>query len=282
MHQIPLVLFTVCIQAATGLLLFMGAKKLCTAQALPVGTKAPRDFSLVPMWALFVFSLCASLYHLGKPLNALYVVQGIFHGSPLSMEIVAMCVFGGLTLLYSLLAKNAPATLWQNTVLALAMLAALALSYCVANVYTIATVPLWDSAWTFVQFFLSVLALGSVGMLCIASIQADLSTRARNVWYVVAISIVLALTIATVGYTAWSGLMLGREGVDSYALLPMLRIALQTAGLTLLMLARGTSGSQALWRCAGAMLCILGSELAGRIMFYDFQQSSGMLQMLAY
>lgn len=282
MHQIPLVLFTVCIQAATGLLLFMGAKKLCTAQALPVGATPLRDSSLLPMWALFAFSLCASLYHLGKPLNALYVMQGISHGSPLSMEIVAMCVFGGLTLVYTLLAKNATATFWQKMVLALAMLAALALSYCVANVYTIATVPLWNSGWTFVQFFLSVLALGSVGMLCVASRQADLSARMHTVWYVVTMIILLALTIATVGYTAWSGLMLGREGVDSYAMLPMARIALQLAGLLLLMLARGATGQHALWRCAGAMLCILGSELAGRILFYDFQQSSGILQILAY
>lgn len=282
MHQMPLVLFTVLIQASTGLLLFLGLSRLRPTGMHAVVSIKGFDAPQVFMWGLFILGLAASLFHLGKPINAFNVLYGVSKGSPLSIEMVCIGVFGAVTFLYTLLVwKGSKA---QNALLAVAMLAGLALSYAVANVYIIATIPLWDSAWTFIQFFMSVAALGSVGILFMLSRASNTSCyESWKKWNTVAMVVLLCLTVSTTLYAAWSGHMLGQVGADApIASLPVIRTVLQVSGLFLLFVAGRREGGNISWLYATVFLCIFGSELAGRIFFYNLQQVSGMLQIFAY
>jgi anaerobic dimethyl sulfoxide reductase subunit C (anchor subunit) len=234
------------------------------------------------MWGLFIVGLTASFFHLGKPANALNVLRGISQGSPLSIEIVWVGVFGCLAFLYTLMSwKGSKA---QNTLLAAAMLAGVALSYSMANVYVIATIPLWDSIWTFVQFFMSVLALGAVGLLFMMSGSAGpVSGEGWKKWNMASVVVLLCLTLSTGLYAAWSAHMLGQAGAES----PMphllaIRAILQLVGLYLLILAGRKESGEAFKFYAAVFLCIFCSELAGRIFFYSLQQFSGALQIFAY
>lgn len=282
MHQMPLVLFTVLIQASTGLLLFIGLSRLRPTGTRAVASVKGLDAPQLFMWGLFILGLAASFFHLGKPVNAFNVLRGVAKGSPLSIEMVCVGVFGALTFLYTLLVrKNNKA---QNAVLGAAMLAGLALSYAVANVYVIVTIPLWDSLWTFVQFFMSVVALGAVGILFMLSRASGAGFgEAWKKWNLSALLVLLALTVSTTLYSAWSGQMLGLAGAEApLAFLPLVRALLQVGGLFLLVMAARSEGGNASGLYAAVFLCIFGSELAGRIYFYSLQQVSGMLQIFAY
>lgn len=282
MHQMPLVLFTVLIQASTGLLLFIGLNRLHPTGTRAVTTLKGLDAPQVFMWGLFILGLTASLFHLGKPVNAFNVLRGVSNGSPLSIEMLCVGVFGALTFLYTITAwKGGKA---QNALLAAAILAGLALSYAVANVYVIVTIPLWDSIWTFIQFFMSVLALGALGMLFMMSrASGPVFGASWKKWNTAAIAVLLCLTVSTTLYAAWSGQMLGQTGAEApLASLPLARAILQMAGLFLLVLAGRREGGSASGLYAAVFLCIFGSELAGRIFFYSLQQVSGMLQIFAY
>lgn len=282
MHQMPLVLFTVLIQASVGLLLFTG---LCRLR--PTGTRivAPvngLDAPLILLWGLFILGIAASFFHLGKPVNAFNVLRGVSNGSPLSMEMICVCAFGLLTFLYTLMVwKGGKA---QSALLAAAILAGLALSYAIANVYVIATVPLWDSAWTFTQFFASVLALGVTGILFMMSRTSGPAFGAAwKKWNTAAIALLLCLTVSTALYMAWSSYTLGLAGADAPRLsLPVLRAILQAVGLFLLILAGQRENDSSSGLYAAVFLCIFGSEIAGRVLFYNLQQVSGMLQIFAY
>jgi DMSO reductase anchor subunit len=282
MHQMPLVLFTVLIQASTGLLLFIGLSRLHPTGTRAVATIKGLDAPQIFMWGLFILGLTASLFHLGKPVNAFNVLRGVSKGSPLSIEMVCVGVFGVLTFLYTLMSWKGSKT--QNALLAAAMLAGLVLSYAVANVYIIVTIPLWDSIWTFIQFFMSVAVLGAVGILFMSSRASGPNFgESWKKWNTGAMAVLLCLTVSTTLYAAWSGHMLGQAGAEvPMASLPVIRVILQVAGLFLLIMAGRREGGNASGLYAAVFLCIFGSELAGRIFFYSLQQVSGMLQIFAY
>lgn len=284
MHQMPLVLFTVLIQASAGLLLFIGLSRLRPTGNQAVASIKRLDAPQIFMWSLFLLGLTASLFHLGKPTNAFNVLRGVPTGSPLSIEMVCVGFFGVITFLYTLMVWKGSDGKAQNTVLALAMLAGLALSYAVANVYMIITIPLWNSVWTFIQFFMSVAALGVVGMLFMMSrAEGAVFGESWKKWNMTAVLILLFLTVSTTLYSAWSGQMLGQAGAETpVASLPFIRAALQVAGLFLLVMAGKKESGNTSGLYAAVFLCVLGSELAGRIFFYSLQQVSGMLQIFAY
>ncbi len=284
MHQMPLVIFTVLIQAATGLLLCMGFNRLSAATSQGTIKTRSLDEPQIFMWGLFILGLGASFFHLGKPLNALNVFRGLAKGSPLSIEVSCAVIFGALALLYTLLVWKGAGRKTQNAALLLAIVAGIAFSFAVANVYTIITIPLWDSAWTFIQFSMSVAALGIVGKLfLLVRAPESVSAPSWSRWNMAALIILLCLIVSTTLYSAWAGRMLGMAGAESpQAFLPVLRIIFQVLGLFLLIVSRKRDASSARTIYAGIFCCILASELLGRIFFYSLQQVSGMLQIYAY
>lgn len=281
MHQLSLVFFTVLIQASTGLLLFSGIQQFkTTADGQPRIAVNNLKFQII-LWTLFIMGALASLLHLGKPSNALNVLYGILTGSPLSLEILSVGVFGTLLFIYSLLIWKKTQIQKYNFFLGLTILAGLIVSYATARVYTLSTIPAWNSTWTLVQFFMSVLALGSVGFLFFQSQQQEKNASAPQAK--AAIIILFLLMANIVFYNKWSNNLILESGLA----LPswnffILRITLLVTSFGLLLFSGRKNNYASQWTYALIFICVLASELAGRIDFYNLQKISGMLQIFAY
>jgi DMSO reductase anchor subunit len=281
MHQLSLVFFTVLIQASTGLLLFSGIqqfKSIANGQPrIPINNLG---FQII-LWTLFTMGALASLLHLGKPSNALNVLYGIQTGSPLSLEVLIVGFFGTLLLIYSLLTWKKAQIQKYNFFLGLTILAGLMVSYATARVYTLPTIPAWNSTWTLVQFFMSVLALGSVGFLFFQSQQQEKNSSTPQTR--TAIIILFLLMANIVFYNKWSNNIILESGLALPSwnfFIP--RIILLVTSFVLLLFSGKKNNYASQWTYTLIFVCVLASELAGRIDFYNLQKISGMLQIFAY
>lgn len=281
MHNLSLIFYTVFAQAATGLLFFMGVHKLISPKQ-DVSSRGRVDYPLIFMWILFILASVSSVFHLGTPSNIFNVFNGI-GSSPLSIEVSATVLFGAITFLYSFAHYKLGFQGVTKALLVLSMISALSLCFAIANVYTIKTIPLWNSNWTLIQFFMTVLALGCSGMIFFVNRGAsDASNDHLMQWNLAGIIVLLALTIASTAFIAWSGSIVGQGGMPEFFGLTLIRIGLQVLGLIGLVLIsmHRTVPSAPKYLCI--FLCILSSELAGRIVFYDLQATSGMLQVFSF
>ncbi|HFI5889714.1 TPA: dimethyl sulfoxide reductase anchor subunit family protein [Escherichia coli] len=161
MHELPLVFFTVLMQAVAGSFILLWLIKLIPAAQLQT---SGQQFSLAifSLWPLLALAGLAALTHLGQPLRALNVLFGLKHLSPMSLEIVMVLIFSllGLSTSFLLLKKVKGAPLLLCAVLA--ALAAIGVLFAIANVYFLPTVSLWSTPWTVINFVFSGILSGSL------------------------------------------------------------------------------------------------------------------------
>ncbi|MFW0882969.1 dimethyl sulfoxide reductase anchor subunit family protein [Cronobacter dublinensis] len=156
MHEFPLVLFTLLMQGAVGVMLM-----LClTAGLMPrsgQATLATRP-ALLGVGIAAGLGLIASTLHLGYPLNAFNALRHL-SSSWLSREIALAGVFMallGLSFLMMMMKRRAPwPLLWLVTLAGLADIIAMASIYCHASVTT------WQHVNTWAMFLGSVVLIGS-------------------------------------------------------------------------------------------------------------------------
>ncbi|WP_312979467.1 dimethyl sulfoxide reductase anchor subunit family protein [Atlantibacter sp.] len=154
MHEWPLLIFTLLVQASVGLTLFtaLGAfSQQANALALRM--------ALVVSCVLGGVGLIASVAHLGYPLNAFNSLRHIA-SSWLSREIVFAALYLGVlgvTTLLALFAKRIVPLL-----VLLAGVIGLVDVYCMSNIYINASVVTWMHINTYFMFYGSVLILGAV------------------------------------------------------------------------------------------------------------------------
>ncbi len=154
MHEWPLLIFTLLVQASVGLTLFSAINafnRQANSQALRV--------ALVISCVLGGVGLIASVAHLGYPLNAFNSLRHIA-SSWLSREIIFAALYLGVlgvTTLLALFAKRIVPLL-----MLLAGLIGLVDVYCMSNIYISASVVTWMHFNTLFMFYGSVLILGAV------------------------------------------------------------------------------------------------------------------------
>lgn len=154
MHEWPLLIFTLLVQASVGLTLFSAVNafnRQANSQALRV--------ALIISCVLGGVGLIASVAHLGYPLNAFNSLRHIA-SSWLSREIIFAALYLGVlgvTTLLALFAKRIVPLL-----VLLAGLIGLVDVYCMSNIYISASVVTWMHFNTLFMFYGSVLILGAV------------------------------------------------------------------------------------------------------------------------
>lgn len=150
-----LVIFTLLGQASAGMLLL-----------LSLFVDAESDRARVAGWVALVL-LCigalASLAHLSDPWLSFYTITNV-GTSWLSREIWFVGLFGAATLVW-LVTRRA----WVRR---LAALFGLGLVYVMSRVYTLPTVPFWNSAATFWTFLAAALLLGAATLLFLNGLAA--------------------------------------------------------------------------------------------------------------
>ncbi|MFA5536533.1 MAG: DmsC/YnfH family molybdoenzyme membrane anchor subunit [Bacillota bacterium] len=163
MGETSLLVFSLCMQAAIGIMLFSFITQM-------VFKDKQFKMAAVTTAVLAVIGVFASFAHLGHPLSALNVL-GRFGQSWLSTEAVLSGVFAGVAILYVLfLYLRANDRNLSVGLSGIGSVLGLVVVLSMAKVYTVSSVPIWQGANTFVDFYATTIALGAL-LFLIASIN---------------------------------------------------------------------------------------------------------------
>ena len=164
-HDWALVAFTILAQMAVGSFVVLGIVYFFAARSAgAVEADRLSDRALLVIGPVLVLGLLASFFHLGNPLNA-YNAIGNIGSSWLSREIFFGLGFAALGAVFAFLQwRKIGTSTMRNFVAVLAALVGLALVYSMSQVYMLRTVPVWNTVWTPVSFFVTTFLLGTLAM----------------------------------------------------------------------------------------------------------------------
>lgn len=164
LHELPLVIFTICAQMSVGSFVALGIIQLLGSR-VPAATmeKVTRP-ALYAIGPLLVIGLAASTLHLGSPLRA---PNAILHWqeSWLSREIlfgIAFLVLGAafaITEWFHLLSYRL-----RQVLAAATAVVGVFLVYAISQVYSLRTVPAWATSYTTIRFFTTAFLLGGLAV----------------------------------------------------------------------------------------------------------------------
>jgi anaerobic dimethyl sulfoxide reductase subunit C (anchor subunit) len=202
MHEWPLLIFTLLVQGAVGVTLFLtllicggntsaGKREFTTARLVP---------TLFMLCVLGGVGLLASVFHLGYPLNAFNALRH-FSQSWLSREIVFASLFLACVGL-GMLSALAKWPLWRGLI-PLALLVGLIDVYCMSEIYMHTSVVTWMHANTLVMFYGSVGVVGAV-LACWLLPNGVLKTTSLPVWAAaLVVIVVLVRLLIQPSYITW-------------------------------------------------------------------------------
>lgn len=191
MEQLALVIFSICIQAAIGMMVFVAIAKLVNKDGI-------YNPAVVTSAGLAIIGLLASLMHLGRPLSALNSLAQ-FGSSWLSREIWLTGSFTGLTVLAAILIFFKPSAKSAiNALIPIAAVIGLADVYVMASVYNFTSVPAWKYSSIYVEFYAAAVSIGAV--LFIALSRKEAANIRRTVTLTVAVAVVLQVAAMVLYY----------------------------------------------------------------------------------
>lgn len=162
MHEWSLIGFTLLAQLAAGAFFLESFYKVIN----PDSFYREKVISLKPVLvAVSLAALIISFLHLGNPANAANALNNI-GSSWLSREILFVSLFTsglGIAMVVDFSAKKNSGL--NKAISILTSLAGLAAVFSMAKVYMLPTVPVWNSLFTMLQFYLSTFLLGSAMIL---------------------------------------------------------------------------------------------------------------------
>lgn len=155
MGEFALLIFSFCLQAAIGIMLFTALTK----QLHP-----GKEFKAAALAAagLSVAGIIASLAHLGRPLSALNSL-GNLGSSWLSREVLFAGLFMGITVVYAYIQYFKIQMEGLNRILRwTAVVVGLVTIFFMGKLYSMASVPAWQGINTFVDFYGTCIAVGAL------------------------------------------------------------------------------------------------------------------------
>lgn len=273
MQELPLVIFTTLTQGVVGafilltiFMLFQGIEK-AHQSIFQVST-------LIGLWSILGVGGLAAIAHLGSPLRAFNVMNGLAHYSALSIEILVVSIFGmlGVTSTFLLWKKFNPTL--TKILFVITSISAVTVVIAIAQVYQLPTVPYWRSNWTTITFFCTALNLGC-GFFFAASHYfkdgAEVRLGQLKKLFISIVFIALTFTVlSTLGNLFWLSEILQNMGLTlptRIQLFMIAKVTLSIIGLSLLLIY--SSQQQSRLSSSIALLLILLGELSGRIAFYE-------------
>lgn len=193
MHEWPLIVFTLLVQASVGITLFTTFSLLLGNQGLE--SKEKCRYALPLMLIAFIagaLGLMVSTAHLGYPLNAFHALRHVA-SSWLSREIVFASLylaFLGLATLVAMIAKRV-----STALLLVASLLGIVDVFCMSAIYVHSSVVTWMHFNTYLMFFGSVLSLGAVASLWSQAVSPNLASQSMRRVAVTAVVLLIAITL---------------------------------------------------------------------------------------
>ncbi|MGE4774247.1 dimethyl sulfoxide reductase anchor subunit family protein [Yersinia enterocolitica] len=255
MHELPLVFFTVLGQTAVGVfaLVFLSYKLgLTTAQQL----KQANIVGLI----LMLVGLVIGALHVGQPLRAMNMLLGVGR-SPMSNEILLSSLFVAMacgTVFFSIMVKNAMLAMLCNVA---TVIFGLAFAWSITQVYQLTTVPNWDTSYTALQLWMTVLVGGGAFAIL---------TGARQVGATALLVGAIVTLVNKPGYLSF----LGQSSVElssQQAMFWGVQILLLTLGIFVAAAALLKDQIPRATLAVSASALVI-AELAGRIAFYNLWQ----------
>lgn len=254
MHELPLVIFTVLAQTAVGITLFATLGMLTNKISQAAFTKA----LWAALFALIVGGI-ASTFHLGQPLRAFNVLAGVGR-SPMSNEIISTILFGGFLFGAVVCSKIGKEGLTKPLSI-LASIAGVALVFVIPTIYTIETVPQWNTIFTPAYMLLTACTMGAAAVYLVSA--------ERLFAYVAIISLLVGMLMMPLYFT--------HTGLSAPVLLEkdmlfwVMRLAF--AGLAILSLTLiGNAKEKTAAFGSIAVILVAASELSGRVGFFELWQ----------
>lgn len=281
MHEFPLVIFTLFMQASVGCLL---VSLVCYFRVLEGGNNLQSvQFIKLPILASFVLGcvgLLGSLFHMGNPLHMFYTMLHV-STSWMSREVWATAIYMAL-LFFSvalLLLKqkvNAP-------LLLLSALAGIIYMYAMSALYANTLFNLWNGLFTYASFFGAVLLVGGVvaALLLVGSLRRnDKEEQLKRVVKVTlgigVIGILLMLLgalslLGNMGEPIYMGMTPRElpEGLVSLSIIRVIFIALGVLFVGRLLCQKNGHNVNATFVMSLATLCIFVGEGVGRVVFFS-------------
>lgn len=277
MSQLSLVFFTVLAQSAVGLFIALGLVEMLGKPNAKAMNKA-----FIAVWAVLGVAALASVTHLGQPLRMFNVIFGLEHMSALSLEIVGLSLFGGAGVAFTGLKLFNLFPTIRKLLLPVAMILGVVFILLIANVYTLETVPTWNTGWTRFQFLMTAAVTGPVAAAAILRLLSGELGHVQSMadkalatcgW----IALVVAMT-GYAGYLFWLGQLdvVGNPFAmaDYHLNLVMARSALLMAGMMFWVVSALRGHCQHAVVAIVGLLMVLAAELAGRVFFYDIYISA--------
>ncbi len=293
--ETPLVIFTILAQMSAGSFVVLGLIHLAYARTNAATMDRVSDPALYAIGPILVLGLIASAFHLGSPMRAANALRHL-DSSWLSREILAGLVFAALGGAFALCQsrKWLPARARQALAIVVAI-SGLVLVFCIGRVYTLRTVPAWDTSYTMVRFYTTTFLLGSLAVGAALVVASLVRTRRGGEDAASALLILNSLRGIAVGCVVMLGVKFvvqqsylsglannqtpaARESVDiltnTHGGFSLAQAILTFAGLAILgiflaQLSRGKVGHRAVVGVAmSAFSLILVGEVIGRMLFY--------------
>ncbi|MDA5521041.1 dimethyl sulfoxide reductase anchor subunit family protein [Yersinia kristensenii] len=255
MHELPLVFFTVLGQTAVGLfaLVFLSHQLgMTTAPQL-------KQANIVGLILMLVGLIIGAL-HVGHPLRAMNMLLGVGR-SPMSNEILLSSLFVAMacgTVFFSAMVKNSMLAMLCNVA---TVIFGLAFAWSITQVYQLATVPNWDTSYTSLQLWMTVLVGG--GAFAILTGARQLGATALLVGAIVTL-------VNKPGYLSF----LGQSSVELSSQQTVfwgVQVLLLTLGIFVAAAALLKDRIPRTTLAVSASALVIG-ELAGRIAFYNLWQ----------
>jgi DMSO reductase anchor subunit len=193
--HLSLVLFTILVQTAVGMLLMLGLVKLFLKDEL--GFQVVEGLlgrGLPVVLILLLVSMTLSLLHLGSPINAPLAILNLGR-SWLSAEI-SFTLFTTLTsgCLLVLRLFRPGLSMINDYLLIGSCICGLLLIVSMIRVYCLRTVPSWNNKWTWIQFSKTTLLLGTLAFCAACLSGASISLLIRPAMSIVILMLGIDLT----------------------------------------------------------------------------------------
>ncbi len=275
-HEWPLVIFTVLGQCVAGAVIIIGIALL--SGGLSDAQRRSVERSMIVLWVLMGIAFMASVAHLGSPLRAFNSLNRIGQ-SGLSNEIAGGSLFfavGGFWWLLTVI-NRMPAVLGRIGLVA-TMVLGVVFVWLMSRVYsTIETIPTWNTLWTPVGFFLTMLIGGPLlGYLLLRT--GGVKDRRLKLLAVVALVLsVVAVILQSASLPGISSSVAQASAlVPDYGMLVALRVVLLGGALALWIVPQVKGQQPGLAVLSVAFLMVLAGEFIGRGIFYGLHMTVGM------
>lgn len=265
MEYLALIVFSICIQAAIGMMAFVAIGRFLNKDGVFRN-------AMITAAGFGIIGMFTSILHLGRPFSAINALNQ-FGSSWLSREIWFTVLFLGLTVLAVVLVYVKPKSKSAITGLAsAAALVGIVDVYFMAAIYSTSSVPVWQGIATFVEFYAAAISMGAI-LFLLLSIKEVVNMK-KIIALTVATAVILQVAVVVPNLIAL-GVSPSTAAQSSLAILGGMTVAaaikwvfILVGAVLVVWIAKDELSKFAPNFVLGSAVLLLAGQVVGRYLFY--------------